>query len=388
MTLRSRYGLVLFAIVGYYAHFFVPLLSLTRSDSSRDAGVVPGMDFLQGLVVYDYHYLSVGIIPFIMSSLILQLFRWQIPEKIIVFSGADGNYENFQRITTYIIAAVMSAVIVMGIPENRFEYHPLVSFTELMLSVCSIDYIIRFIKPLKVISSPVMLFLGANVMGVMVNDYVSLEYDKFNHIDVSYFLLSTLLVVVTIVLAIWCYRMKRPIHIGRATRINGEYVAQRVDVPVFQSGLMPVIYASVITLPLVAYLHSGIEMPAELMFKAPYWYVFFGLLVYWFNCQFTLFQVSPDKIQRYCERNGIAVLVGSGVDASLSDTLISTIKKNSILVAFIFSCLFLMQGAWQASSPESLSHISVVGGVSFILLVSVVADAMAHYRNHLRWRGI
>jgi preprotein translocase subunit SecY len=346
------------------------------------------MDFLQGLAVYDYHYLTVGIIPFIMSSLILQLFRWQMPGKISVFSGSKGDYESFQRITTYIIAAVMSAVIVMGIPESRFEYHPIVSFAELMLSVCSIDYIIRFIKPFKVISSPVMLFLGANVMGVMVNDYVSLGYDKFNHIDISYFLLSTLLVVVTIVLAIWCYKMKRPMHVGRTTRINGEYVAQRVDVPVFQSGLMPIIYASVITLPLVSYLHSGTELPAELMFKAPYWYALFGLLVYWFNYQFTLFQVSPDKIQRYCARKGIAVFVSDGVDASLSDTLISTIKKNSRLVAFIFSCLFLMQGAWQALSPESLSHISVVGGVSFILLVSVVADAMAHYRNHLRWRGI
>ena len=70
MELRSRYGLVLLALLGYYGHFFMPVWSLTLAPPAKDAGVMPGMEFLQGFALFDYHYLSIGIIPFIFSGII------------------------------------------------------------------------------------------------------------------------------------------------------------------------------------------------------------------------------------------------------------------------------------------------------------------------------
>lgn len=377
MELRSRYGLVLLALLGYYGHFFMPVWSLTLAPPAKDAGVMPGMEFLQGFALFDYHYLSIGIIPFIFSGIITQVIRWQAPSLFSRYAGPSGQGELLQRIFLYGISLVAAIVIVNGIPEARFRFFPAITILELLLTVWSIEQLVNYLKPLNIISSPVMLFLGANVLSSITYSVVSLDFGSFGHMDWSYFLLSVALGLATLSLIIWSQFWGTKIVFARSISASGGAAYQPGKVKLLRAGITPVIYSTFILYPLIAWWYGG--DPGTLIIEHPIWIAAFISIIAFFGHRLTMLSMPVTDMQDYASKQGVGIFYGTRFFSSLSDILIRLSWRHAIIAALWFTTLILTQSAWKMFAPETLSKIGFVGGIGVVLLVNVISDAKRHY---------
>ncbi len=376
MLISHRYGIVLAVIAAYYAHFFIPIFSLTTS-APVSGGGMPGLEFLQGFAVYDYHYLSIGIMPFIFSSLVLQLIKWQIPDLFDKISGGDGQAEWFQKISTYVIASIMALVIVIKMPEERFLFHASLTFVELILTIASIEQLIKLLKPLNVISSPVMLFLGLNVFSSLVYNTATLPYGLFDVVMWSQFALTLFLGALTVVLVYYSFKWKNDVVIGKAFNMSGAMSTKRIPYKVLRSGVSPVIYVSFLFFPLVAWLYQ--EAPQKILIQEPWLIVLFFLMTGYFSKSLNKMNVRMDSLVEFGHLNALVVCDEEKV--SLKDRLSIMTSRNAWLGGVWFTSLITTEALWMTLGDRTFSGVGFVGGISVVLIMNVVLDLSKNYKT-------
>jgi hypothetical protein len=383
MTIRSRYGLVILAIIGYYGHFFVPLFSLTTAAPVSNMGLIPGTEFLKGLALFDYHYLSIGIVPFIFSSITVQVMRWQMPGVFSVVSGAKGSAEGFQRTLLYAFSSVMASVSVSQIPEGRFLIAPWLTVTEMLVSVWSIEQVVNFVKRLDVLSSPVMLFLGLNVTSSIIYSVYVLDFNAFTPQVFSLFMLSIIIGLSLLLMIIWSLFWSTKFYMGRTMDATGKMSLMPVRFKVLRAGITPVIYTLFLVFPLMAWLQPG--QPFLNLISHPQWLLIMFFLMTYLSYRLTLLNVPVADMAESARSVGLVVVKADRVFTDISATLRSMAKKQACIASCWFMALIVSQSLWQTYAPKELVGLEFIGGIGVVLIVGVLYDiAKSHKKLKLR----
>jgi hypothetical protein len=379
MTIRSRYGLVFLAIFGYYGHFFVPLFSLTTAVPMSNMGLIPGTEFLKGLTLFDYHYLSIGIIPFIFSSITVQVMRWQMPGVFSLVSGGKGDAAGFQRILLYAFASVMASVSVAQIPEGRFLIAPWLTVAEMLVSVWSIEQVVNFVKRLDILGSPVMLFLGLNVASSIIYSVYVLDFDAFTPQLSQFFILSLIIGLALLLIIIWSLFWSTKFYMGRTMDATGKMSLIPVKFKVLRAGITPVIYTSFLVFPLMVWLQPG--DPFINLISHPQWLLIMFFLMTYLSYRLTLLNVPVTDMAQSARSVGLVMVKSERVFTDVSATLKSMAKKQACIASCWFMTLILTQSFWQTYAPKPLVGLGFVGGIGVVLIVGVMHDLMKSHKK-------
>lgn len=378
MSPFMRYGAALALVVLYYVQSWIPLLSVSRQPGLSTEPML-GLSFLHASSGYDYHYLTIGIMPFVLGGLVAQLCRWQLPQLYVLWSRNDPSAERIIRVSAYAIGAVMAFSVISAMPAERFEWSPWVTFAELMLSVTTVDQLLRLLKPLEVVSSPPMLFLGINVCSAVVYGYGSLPYPMFDAQGWLWFCASVAFAALTIGASIAGYFWHTDVTAKTATPYG--ILQRRIHFKVLRAGVTPVIYATYLCyLPLSIFVTS----PPSTWVVTHLWpVVVLSVIIFLLSLPLIRLSLQLDDLRGYLYERGIVFfLKGQENTTAPSDILAMLVSRHSRMSTLFFVMLIVAEGVWMFLAPDPLKMYGIVGGISWFLLWSVVTDV------HHCWKQI
>lgn len=369
MPLKSRLIILAVLVVVYYGQFFVPLLSVEQI-SEGDA-ISIGLDWLSGFSVHEYHYLSIGIIPFIFSSIAIGVAKWQLPSLYQQLSSLEGGVESVGRILTYSFAVLIVMFKIGSIPVEAIKYHISLVFVEMMFSVWCIEQILNHLKPLKLLSSPLMLFLGLNILGSIIFDIYSLNYSTFSQRDWVWFSVSLVICAFSVLFALFIMKWKEDVRFISSTNSVGKVVVQSMSIKAMRAGITPVIYVMFILLP-IAFLVDKTKDPLTHFFN-PLFLLAFFLTAWLVNYKLLLVALPMKEVTGFSSSKGIFHIKNNDV-YDFSNELQAINLRQSRQMALSFSLFLLISGFWIEFSPSALSSLSYVGGVGIIILINTIKD--------------
>lgn len=365
-----RYGAVLALVALYYVQSWIPLLSVTRQ-ASATSGPGLGLSFLQASSGFDYHYLTIGIMPFVLGGLVAQLCRWQLPQLYAFWSQNDPSADRISRVSAYVIGAVMAFSVMSAIPAERFEWSPWLTFAELMISVTTVDQLLRLIKPLNVISSPAMLFLGINVCSAVVYGYGSQSYSAFDAHMWWWLTASVLLAIMTIVASVAAYFWHTEITAKTATPYG--LLQRDISFKVLRAGVTPVIYATYLCyLPLSFFVSSS---PSSWIVMQIWPVAALGVVIFLLTRPLIRLSLQLEDLRDYLYERGVVFFLKTQKNTeSPSDILALLVSRHARMSTLFFVMLIVAEGVWLSLAPSQLKLYGIVGGISWLLLWSVLTD--------------
>lgn len=380
MPMGQRYTLLLIAVAFYYLQAFMPIMSVDVPDGAVKVSAISALSWLSGYSYHPYHYLTIGLMPFIFSGLFMQLMQWQLKPLHDRFAGDPISSEKTKRVLTYLFAAGAGAFQVSTMESDWFSYHPLVTWAEFILSVYFLETLFDLIKPLKVVGSPITLFLGLNVVGAIAGQLVGLEWGNLNDIELMTFVSAVVIGVLFIILAIRVERWRSMLAFAKAVNTNASGVAHLVPVKVMRVGMMPVIYAGFVFYPAMMIL-SGWNGATTGQVMLSSWYyppVLIGM-VYLLTKALLSLHTPTENILHFARQEGVYMVGGDAEHNALIEKLKNTVKRHALLATGWFSLVLFTEAVWQVIAPESLTKLGFVGGISIVILVSASRDIVKHY---------
>jgi len=251
MPMAKRYTLLLIAVAFYYLQAFIPIMSLDVPDSAVSTTGIEALSWLSGYSPYPYHYLTIGLMPFIFSGLFMQIMQWQLKPLHERFASNPVTADKTRRVLIYLFASISASFYVNNMESDWFSYHPLVTWIELVLTVYCLETLFEMIKPLKVVGSPITLFLGLNVLGGIVGQLVNVEWDQAKNVDLLIFSGAVIIGALFVILSLRAEKWEDMLFFSKAINTKPNGIVHKVPMKVMRVGMMPVIYAGFIFYPLM-----------------------------------------------------------------------------------------------------------------------------------------
>lgn len=369
------------------------------------------LDIISGGALKQVSIFSMGITPYINSSIIMQLLTVAIPALERLQKEGDEGRKKIQRYVRYLtigLALVQATAFWMATRTASSSTLPaainailiIVSFTAGTAFIMWIGEQINESGIGNGIS--LIIFAGIVARGPSA---VQLLFSYFRNwsvtrnIFVSIIVTALVIVVFVLIIAlvVFVQQAERRIPVQYAKKVVGRkmYGGQSTYLPikVNQAGVIPVIFAmSIVSLPSTLVSLFGSNGPVARWFMNfsgnPFYYLFYAMLIIGFTFFYSMIQFNPIEIANNLQKNG-GFIPGIRPGRPTSDFINSTSRRLSwfdamflviiVLFPILMSAVTGMQGIW-------------FGGTAVLILVGVAIDlvnqmesqmVMRHYKGFL-----
>ncbi len=410
--LRNKilFTLAIFAIYRLGAAVPVPGVDLDAvnefAEQAEQAGIVGLLNLFSGGALESFSVFSLGIMPYITSSIIMQLLAVVIPRlQRLQEEGETGRkvINQWTRYGTVILALLQSTGLTFlfhrGILTNGIDLIPNYTPGRVMVIVITLTAGTAFIMWLGELIT--QRGVGNGMSLIIFVSIVSQIPAQFAIVRTSTttprFLLIVLMFLLLTAGIIFVDQGQRRIPIQFSKRVRGRRVlgGQSTYIPlkVNTAGVIPVIFASSV-LYLPALLATSI--PAEgflgpvrrfidenLVSGQSWWYVaMFGLLIVFFTYFYTAIQFDPERQSDMIQRQGgfiPGIRPGSATTRYLQHILSRITLPGS---------LFLATVAVLPSVVAILGDVSLgFSGISILIVVGVALETMKQIESQLMMRN-
>lgn len=360
------------------------------------------MSLLGGGSIEQMSIFSLGVGPYITSSIIVQLLSMDIIPALaeMAKSGKKGR-QQMDRITRY-VAVVLSIIqgyfIVQllssqwGIVENpgfmSYLYISIIFTAGTMFLLWLADEITT-----KGIGNGVSLIIFAGIVANMPSNF-QLVYQTFvgenatSKLGIPGFIIYCLMFIAIIVLVVVMQMAERRIPIQQSTshRLNktkGDL--NHLPLKINSASVIPVIFASaLIQAPQI--IASWVNTDAYNFlsklfdFTNPVFLIFYALLIILFTFFYTNLTVDPNKMADDLNKNGQfipGVRPGSETKEYVSKVLNRITCLGAILLVFIALLPYII------SNLTGLSQRAALGGTGIIIVVGVAMDTIKELKGKL-----
>ena len=344
-----------------------------------DTGVL--MNVLSFSALGNGSVISLGIYPFLIASIVMQILTIAIPKlRNLAMKGEEGA-KVIGKITRYaslgadVIFAVLFTVGMRDVLVDSFNFWVAAVVVTLVVAAggALCGWFVELIND-KGIGSGVSILIVAAVIRAIPEYFIGL----FAANEMVTALIWTAAVVVIclalIVFALFVNAGEKKLRILFSKKTVGmkQYGMQNQVIPlrVAQAGIMPIIYAFSITLlpaVIIAMVSPGTENPVTAGFvdfrTSPVFYVFFGILIIGFTSFFSMIQFNPIDMANQIKQYG-GYIQGIRPGKPTSQYMMSTYTNMNIADAAFLLLLCLI--------PMLLSLIPVLGPASYIGIVCVL----------------
>ncbi len=403
--LFARIRFLLLAIVVYRigTHIPVPGIDPNRLASmfNQNQGTILGLfNMFSGGALERMSIFALGIMPYISSSIIVQLLSTVSPQlEALKKEGESGRRKmtQYTRYLTVVLALVQGASMTVGLANQGMAYAPGFSFyfvalASLVTGAVFLMWLGEQITERGIGNGISMLIFSGIVAGFPRAIGQSLEQARQGELNIAVLLFILALAVAVVFLVVFIERGQRRITVNYAKQQRGNrvYQAQSSHLPlkVNMSGVIPAIFASSILLfpaSIAQWFGKGSDKAQWLQDFAmaigpgqPLNILLFAVLVVFFCFFYTALMFNPGEVAENLKKSG-AFLPGIRPGQQTASYIDGVLTRLTMFGALYITVVCLL--------PQFLVVMWNVpfylGGTSLLIVVVVVMDFMAQVQSHL-----
>lgn len=380
------------------------VLNMFNSGSSPMGGIVDFLDFFVGGALKNVSIFFLGIMPYITTSIIMQLLTIIFP-KLKKIQEEEGGRKKIQRMTRWITIPIcllqslsIRAIVggseaskILFVSEGQFIFLAMLTITA---GTCFLMWIGEQITQ-RGVGNGISLLIFANIVARFpsaIGTIMTAVRNKENGLNPVFLILIFILFLGVIALVIYEQQGQRKIPVYYAKRVVGRkvYGAQNTYLPfkINPSGVIPVIFASaLLTFPIqIAQMFTQVKWVSDVANflawnKLPY-NVLYALMIVLFGYFYTQVTLNPAEISKNIRENGGSIpgIRSEKMEEYLTRILTRIILPGSLFLAFIAIIPTFITLAFAFPRDVAL----LMGGTSLIIMVGVDLDLMSQIEGHLR----
>jgi preprotein translocase subunit SecY len=409
--LRTRilFTAALLIVVRIGAHVTLPGVDaslLARAEASQADNTLFGLyDLFVGGAFSNAAIFALGIMPYISSSIILQLLGAVVPYfQKLSKEGEEGRKKLTQltRYGTVVVAALQAWGVSVRLTSLNIEAQPIVP-----LEVQGISFTISTILFLTA-GTIFMMWLGEQITERGIGNGISLIIfigiiARFPHSIVDQFLVNQNVIIGLIIIGVMIAIIAgvvlvtqgtRRIPVQYAKRVVGRKVyggvTQYIPLRVNTAGVMPIIFAqSIMFIPstiLTFFPESEFMQSLSGYFQyTSFTYSFFyGLMIVFFTYFYTAIAFNPKDVSENMQKQG-GFIPGIRPGKHTAD-FIDNILTKITLPGSIFLAIIAILPAFMVRFGVVSSFAQFFGGTSLLIMVGVALDTLQQVESHLLMR--
>lgn len=418
--LRNR----VFATLGLFVlfrlgnHITIPGINrLALYAMKQQSGFMGLMDMFSGGGLLKISVFSLGVIPYINASIILNLLQSVIPalERMVQEEGMEGR-RKMAQITKWVtvgLASLQSASFAFFLYPNILKANPAFSGIELYANHESFwlkifvtfvliagSFLLVWLGELmteKGIGNGVSLIIFAGIIARVVPGFnIVIEGIKGNAASWFGFGIYIAIFIAFIGTIIWAYEAERRVPVQHAKRIVGRkmYGGQTTYIPLrlIQAGVLPIIFASaVITFPQI--IGSFIDQTswwntvvvAKLTSTGePLYNILFFLLVVFFTYFYTAMQYDPEKLSGDLQKQG-GFVPGVRPGEATKKYFQGVLSKVTLPASIFLGLLAVLPNVLLVGVPQFASMF--IGGTGILIAIGVSLETVNQIESYLTMRN-
>ncbi|WP_319478120.1 preprotein translocase subunit SecY [Marispirochaeta aestuarii] len=364
-------------------------------------GITEYIDFFAGGAFKNFSIFMLGIMPYISTSIIMQLLVLVFP-SLKRISEQEGGRKKIQRYTRYgtvVICLIQSYAVTIyanQIPDaisiNRTAY----TFIAMLTVTTGTIFLMWIGEQIsqRGIGNGISLLIFAGIVARMPAAFITLiEKVQIGELNPVFVILVLGMFIAVIGLVIYEQQGQRKIPVQYAKRVVGRrmYGAQNTYIPfkINPSGVIPVIFASsVLTFPLQIAGNLGGQV--SWLQSLSYWLrpngipylIMYTLLIIFFAYFYTQVTLNPHEIAKQIRENGGSI---PGIRTDKIEEYLNTILSRIILPGALFlAFIAVIPSIVQMLFNFPLQVAMLMGGTSLLIMVGVDLDTMSQIEGHLR----
>ncbi len=391
------------------AHITLPgvdAVLLAKAEASQAANTLFGLyDLFVGGAFKNAAIFALGIMPYISSSIILQLLGAVVPYfQKLSKEGEEGRKKLTQltRYGTVVVSALQGWGVSVRLSSLQLEGLPIVpaEVSGFAFTVSTVIFLTA--------GTMFMMWLGEQITERGIGNGISLIIfigiiARFPHSIVEQFLVSQNLIIGLIILAVMIAIIAgvvlvtqgtRRIPVQYAKRVVGRKVyggvTQYIPLRVNTAGVMPIIFAqSIMFIPqtiLTFFPESEFMQTISGYFAyTSFTYAFFyGLMIVFFTYFYTAIAFNPKDVSENMQKQG-GFIPGIRPGKHTAD-FIDNILTKITLPGSIFLAVIAILPAFVSRFGVTPSFSQFFGGTSLLIMVGVALDTLQQVESHLLMR--
>jgi preprotein translocase subunit SecY len=368
---------------------------------SGSAGILDYIDFFAGGGFKRISIFMLGIMPYISTSIMLQLLIVVFP-KLKQISEEEGGRKKIQRYTRY---ATVVVALVQGFGLSSWAASipnatviPNVMFIPLAMFTMTTGTMLLMWMGEQItsrgIGNGISLIIFAGIVARMPSAIITL-INKVRDGELNPVFLIVLLISFVGIIALVIYEQQgqRKIPVHYAKRVVGRkmYGAQNTYIPfkINPSGVIPVIFASSILQAIVT-IAQGLSsrfswlagVATALSPGRPWYLAVYPLLIIFFAYFYTQVSLNPIEISKQIRENGGSIpgIRSEKMEAYLNGILSRIVLPGALFLAFIAIIPTIVNKVFNI--PQQVAML--MGGTSLLIMVGVDLDTISQIEGHLR----
>lgn len=409
--LRDRIFFTLFILVIFRLGASLPipginvnalkLYFMAQESASSTIGLTDYIDFFAGGAFKNFSVFMLGIMPYISTSIIMQLLLLVFPKlkKISEEEGGKKKIQRFTRFGTVVVCLLQSYTVTLysnQIPDAIAIGRLPFTFIAILTVTTGTMFLMWMGEQItqRGIGNGISLIIFAGIVARMPNAFIVL-FRNVSQGDLNpVFVIIVLgMFVGVIALVIYEQQGQRKIPVHYAKRVVGRrmYGAQNTYLPfkINPSGVIPVIFASsVLTFPIqiAQSLGPNVKWLADFAYflrpSGAAYVIIYALLIVFFAYFYTQVTLNPVEIAKQIRENGGSIpgIRSEKMEEYLSRILSRIILPGALFLTFIAIIPTIVQQLF--NFPRDVAML--MGGTSLLIMVGVDLDTMSQIEGHLR----
>ena len=397
--LRTKLGITLLFILIYRFGSFIVLPGIDPSylaslKQQTSGGLLSLLDMFSGGAFSNASILSLGIMPYISASIVVQLLGIAVPYFQKMQKEGESGRRKINQITRYLKVQIGQAM--SGIPDalNSFWGFTLPSIIILCAGSMFVMWLGERITDKGIgngISMLIMIGIIARLPQAITQEFI-VKLGENGAGGPIMFLIELVVFVVVIAFAVLLVQGTRKIPVQQAKRVigNKQYggVRQYLPLKVNAAGVMPIIFAQAIMMVPVLFT-LGNQNPGgfirALINVEGFWHNFIlALFIIAFTYFYTAITFNHNQIADEMKRNN-SFIPGVKPGKQTSE-YIDMIMSRIVLPGSIFLAIIAIMPAFARIFGITTGFSQFFGGTSLLILVGVVLDTLQQIESHLLMR--
>ena len=390
----------------------VAIRSFFDVQGGADSGLLGMFNLFSGGALLQCSIGSLGIMPYISASIIVQLMTAVIPHLERLAREGDVGRAKITQYTRYLtvvlctvqgfaMAGALQSGRYFGLPAEVVRIPGLGFVLMTVLAIVTATLLLMWIGEQitdRGIGNGISIIITVNIVSSMPMAVKALV-DKMTPVDgvaeIGIFhlvlLLSLIFFVILGVIAVTQAQQKIPVQfakrmVGRKMMQGG---TQHLPLRVNYSGVMPIIFASaILAIPpkIMGFLPFQWAREAASTFPSSGWYMFwFGLMILFFSYFWVATQFKPIQIADNLKSQG-GYVPGIRPGRPTAEFLDRTMTRLTLAGAVFLTAIATMPNLMTAQFNVPWIVASFFGGTSLLIIVGVMLDTMRQIESHLLMR--
>ena len=402
--LQARIWFTLGLLIIYRVGTYVPLPGIDPGQLARfveqtQGGILGVFNMFAGGAVSRMAIFTLGIMPYISASIIMQLMTSMVPElEKLKKEGEAGRRKinQWTRYGTVILATFQAYGIAVGLEGQNLAMDPGLFFrASAVISLVGGTMLLMWLGEqitARGIGNGISLIIYAGIVAELPRSFAQMfELGRTGQLAAGIILAVLILAVVVIAGVVYIERAQRRILVQYPKRQVGQKMyggeSSYLPLKVNTAGVIPPIFASsLLLLPTtIAGFSADGGASGALGWVAAYfapgqplYLAFFVSMIVFFSFFYTSVVFNPEEVSENLRRNG-GFVPGIRPGKRTAEYLDFVLNRLTVLGALYLSVICLMPDILRAE----LAVPFYFGGTSLLIVVSVTMDTVTQVQSHL-----